>query len=198
MILGRHRQPLVRRIEARALRNGLRLQDSVELQAEIEVRAPRKVALNDEPQPVRVGGGCFPERFRRSHIPPLGVVVFDLRHAAQSSHHRLKCSKGFRRNRPFTSHAVNVLKEPKVRYAAMRSNDANTTTGSKIPLALFTDFAFQVRTVWPIDHWLARISRERIYQLIAYNEGSHSANCGNPMRSATSRSEQKINGKAEV
>ena len=48
MVLGHHRQTLLRRVEARAARDGPALQHAVMLEPEIEMGAPRRMLLDDE------------------------------------------------------------------------------------------------------------------------------------------------------
>jgi hypothetical protein len=55
VVLDVDREPLVRRVRRRPLRNGPRLQHAIELEAEVVMSAPRRVLLHDEPLPARQG-----------------------------------------------------------------------------------------------------------------------------------------------
>src|SRR5215813_14229799 len=81
MVLGLHREALVRRVEARALRHGPALQHALELEPEVVVQPRGGVALDVVAQPFPRPGPRLAARLRRDReVAHLAIPLKSLRH----------------------------------------------------------------------------------------------------------------------
>ena len=79
MVFHLDREPLVRRIDGRAFRHGPRLEDAVELQAQIPMQVARGVLLDHEASMLRGQNLARAARLLRLGEIALGSILLELR-----------------------------------------------------------------------------------------------------------------------